>query len=223
MRQEKNAALLEREIQNSGFRDWFGIPIEKYTTLYRFEPKEFLFQMGEDCPFLYFITRGQAKLYHPQANGKMALIDFFSAPCFVGEMELMEPQPMAGSVQAITRCWCVALPISQCRPLLMEDTLFLRRLCVFLSRKSILQGRSLAKNQAYPLKNRFASFILHTSPGGLYTERHTEASEYMGVSYRYLLLVLAGLVKDGVLEHTEEGYLIRNKETLRRLAKELEE
>ena len=36
---------------------------------------------------------------------------------------------------AIEECWCLALPMKHYRPLLLNDTLFLRKLCVTLSHK----------------------------------------------------------------------------------------
>ncbi len=64
------------------------------------------------------------------------LIDFFAAPCFIGEIELIDKDHEPRAVQAIEECWCLALPMKHYRPLLLNDTLFLRKLCVTLSHKN---------------------------------------------------------------------------------------
>lgn len=65
---------------------------------------------------------------------------------------------------------------------------------------------------------RLANFILQTAADGCYRERHTEAAEYLGVTYRHLLYVLADFVKKGIVKKTPQGYRIENPQLLRRIA-----
>ena len=64
-------------------------------------------------------------------------------------------------------------------PLLLNDTLFLRKLCVTLSHKNYRNIVSLTQNQSFPLVNRLAAFILLSQEGDLYHEKHTQAAEYL--------------------------------------------
>jgi CRP-like cAMP-binding protein len=68
------------------------------------------------------------------------------------------------------------------------------------------------------LDTRLAHFILTTSPNGIYREKHTEVAEYLGVTYRHLLYVIAKFVKSGILEKSEQGYFIKNERALRKMA-----
>jgi CRP/FNR family putative post-exponential-phase nitrogen-starvation transcriptional regulator len=68
------------------------------------------------------------------------------------------------------------------------------------------------------LETRLANFILTTSHNGIYREKHTEVAEYLGVTYRHLLYVIAKLVKSGILEKSEQGYFIKNERVLRKIA-----
>lgn len=70
------------------------------------------------------------------------------------------------------------------------------------------------------MKNRLAAFILETSVNGYYREPHTEVADYLGVTYRHLLYVLAGFVKEGKLQKTESGYRIADSDGLRELIQE---
>jgi CRP/FNR family putative post-exponential-phase nitrogen-starvation transcriptional regulator len=80
---------------------------------------------------------------------------------------------------------------------------------------------SLAETKTYPLTNRLASFILLAAPNGHYKEMHGNAAEYLGVSYRHLLFVLAEFVQKGYLEKTNKGYQVTNKKALVKLSKEM--
>ena len=75
-----------------------------------------------------------------------------------------------------------------------------------------------SRNQSYPLDVRLAAFILTVSNNGYYREKHTEVAEYLGVTYRHLLYVLADFVKRGIVKKTPQGYHIENTNMLREIA-----
>jgi hypothetical protein len=58
-----------------------------------------------------------------------------------------------------------------------------------------------------------------SADGNFYKEKHTEVCEYLGVSYRHLLHVLAQLCKTDIIEKQSPGYIIRDRERLEKLAK----
>jgi CRP/FNR family putative post-exponential-phase nitrogen-starvation transcriptional regulator len=43
-------------------------------------------------------------------------------------------------------------------------------------------------------------------------------AEYLGVTYRHLLYVIARFVKQGILEKSKQGYTIKNESALRKIA-----
>ena len=89
---------------------------------------------------------------------------------------------------------------------------------MFLSQKAIGNTYNYSRNQSYPLEVRLANFILTTSYNRMYREKHTEVSEFLGVTYRHLLYVLAGFVKREYLKKTEQGYYIQDLDALRNIA-----
>lgn len=198
--------------------DFFSFDMEPYTSLVRFESGEVIMREGERPDRLYYMLEGRAKLFLSHANGRITLINFLDAPCFVGEMELIGAQETTNGVTAVTTCTCYEIRVEECRRRLLEDTGFLRYLCVFLGRKALENTDNYSRNQAYPLETRLARFILTTAHNGVYTERHTEAAEFLGVSYRHLLYVLAGFVEKGLLSKSKRGYEIADPEKLREMA-----
>ena len=195
----------------------FDFDIRPYTTLKEFLPEEFIIREGERPSCLYYLVDGRAKLFLSQENGKVSLINFLEGPCFIGEMELLDETRLPQGVKAISLCRCYQIEVSECREKLLQDTKFLRYLCTFLSEKATQNTNNYMRNQSYPLKNRFAEFILKMSINGYYREPHTEVAEFLGVTYRHLLYVLAQFVQEGILQKTNQGYYITNEEKLKSL------
>ena len=133
-------------------------------------------------------------------------------------MELVGHQQDICSVQAIEPCLCLALTTSQCRDMLLNDPVFLREICLYLGGKNARNIRSLTKNQAYTLENRLAGFILLSTSTDIYMEKHSHAADYLGVSYRHLLYVMAQFVEKGFLKKQNRGYQITDKHALLELA-----
>lgn len=211
---------MESLVEKDLFRNIFGIDISPYITIREFEPEEFIIREGERPAYLYYLTEGRAKLFLSQENGRVSLINFIEAPCFIGEMELLDEKRLPQGVKAISSCKCYRIQISECRDLLLQDTKFLRYLCSFLSEKATQNTDNYMRNQSYSLKVRLAGFILKMSVKGFYREPHTEAAEFLGVTYRHLLYVLAEFVKECILEKTKQGYFIADEERLIRIMKE---
>lgn len=203
----------------SGYEEQFSFSPAEDTLLFSAEPGDYLIREGETPFYLYYLVSGRAKLYVTMSNGRQSLIDFFTAPCFIGEMELIDPAHEPLAVQAIDRCLCLALPIPAYRKRLLEDPLFLRKLCLVLSQKNFRNITSYTQNQSFPLLNRLAVFILLTENQGIYREKHTLTADHLGVSYRHLLYTLAELTKKGILERIPEGYAVRDPEALGALAR----
>ena len=99
----------------------------------------------------------------------------------------------------------------RCLPQLREDPKFLWFLCNHIARRSARQSTVLTIQQAYPLKNQLAAFLLMASEGDCYRQRHTEAAEYLGVSYRHLLYVLAQFRKEGLIRREGPEYRILDR------------
>lgn len=204
--------------KRSEFFNYFPADSLSFAQLHRFEADEFILSEGQTPDYLYFVVEGQAKVYITHSNGKVSLVNFLNAPCLIGEMELLNAQKDAIGVQALLTVTCIALPIQQFRKTLLSDSIFLRELCIYLSKKATINSRIYTHNMSYPLENRLARFIQLTAHGDIYSEKHTEAAEYLAVTYRHLLYVIASFVKEGILQKTTIGYKILDHEALNSLA-----
>lgn len=218
MKQVTDAAQIEEYYNHFPLMDYFNFDVLPFTKILQFEPDELILQEGASPDYLFYLFDGRAKLFLTHENGRISLVNFLSAPCFIGEMELLDAQRYANGVKAITVCTCFAIQTSFCKERLLQDNKFLRHICVFLGKKAIGNTAHYSKNQTYSLDVRLANFILTTAHNQYYREKHTEASEFLGVTYRHLLYVLSDFVKCGYLEKTEQGYYIQDLSTLRKIA-----
>lgn len=169
--------------------------ITPFLSRHRFESGETIFEEGSPAKKLYHLIQGCVKVYKLQKNGKISLIELLNAPALIGEMEFLKIRNETLSVVALTTCVCEVVDIESCGTLLLNDPAFLRFLCSYLGQKAVSHADRYAVSAAYPLSVRLAGFILLTRHGTIYREKHTEVSEYLGVTYRHLLYVLANFVK----------------------------
>ena len=222
MKEINNDALKQQLIMASGYCDKFSADVIPHTHLFHILAGDYIVREGALPAYMFYLARGRTKLYVTLANGRISLVDFFNAPCFIGEIELLDETHASRAVQAIEACWCLALPVKTCRTLLLNDAQFLRHACLGLVKKNFRNIVTSTRNQAFPLVNRLAAFILLTQHDGVYKEKHTQVAEYLGVTYRHLLYVFAQFSAEGVLRKQQGGYAIGNRAALTALAEEME-
>lgn len=210
--------VIEKYCKKHPFQQFFSFDISKDFSLVQYQTDEFIIREGFPLSHLLYMAEGVAKLYKTHKNGKISLINYLEGPCFIGEMEALDILNIPKGVQAQTTCTCFRLPFSIYKDKIRNDICFLRHVCMYLGNKAISNMDISTSNQVYPLKNRLSKFILMTAHHELYTEKHTEASAYLGVSYRHLLHTLSLLCSDKLLEKTPQGYLIIDHAGLEKMA-----
>lgn len=199
---------------------YFSFDIRPYLEERQYRTGDYILREGSFPQHLYFLTRGRAKIYATHKNGKVSLLSFAVAPDLIGEMELLGVRRESLCVQALAPCRFMVVDARRCRDRLREDPKFLWFLCNHVAQRSMRNTAALSMNQAYPLRNQLAAFLLMAAEGDLYRERHTEAAEYLGVSYRHLLYVLAQFREEGFIAKEKGGYRLVDTAALRALAEE---
>ena len=105
MKENHNEALKQQLIQESGYKNLLSMNILRDTRLLQMAAGDFIVKEGSQPVYLFYLVRGRAKLYATLPNGKVSLIDFFNAPCFIGEIELVDADHEPRAVQALEECW----------------------------------------------------------------------------------------------------------------------
>ena len=208
-------------MESSEVLDYFSTDIRERLEVHVYKRNEFICRELEELNRLYFIVEGRVKMYQTHRNGKISLISFYSVGSILGEIELLGVMETAHSVQAVEDTVCIELPLYEIREVLLKDSVFLLAIAKYLGYKAIQNADNMMKSQAYTLESRLAAFILLSSPNNRYEEKHMEASQYLGVSYRHLLRTIATFVKNGYLVKESGGYTVLDKDMLEHLSEEM--
>ena len=78
-------------------------------------------------------------------NGKTSLINFIQASSFIGELGLIGVESVTKTVEVIEDCMCLALPLKDCQHLLLQDVIFLQKLCKFIGEKQLPEQKVMPK------------------------------------------------------------------------------
>ncbi|MGC4378826.1 transcriptional regulator YeiL [Fictibacillus sp. Mic-4] len=211
----------QRYLDEHSISHLFSFPVEEFIQVHEYGRGEWIIQEGMRPDFLFYVIEGRAKIYVTHQNGKVSLINFIHANDFIGEMELVNEVYYTKGIQASTKTVCFALPFRHYRTRMLEDATFLRELTKFLSIKATYMAGKYSQSLAFPLENRLADFILQTADEGVYKEKHVTVCDFLGVSYRHLLHVLAQFCEKGYLKKEGRHYRIEQHCPLVKLAEKL--
>lgn len=214
-----NPKLLEKYKQQWKIREIFSSPVEEGIRLYRFQRGEYIYQEGGEIETLYFLVEGRVKEFRTHQNGKVSVVEFSSAFDILGELELVKARSTTIAVQVMQECYCLGLNVEQYEKQLSEDCVFLS----FVARRLAQRLGDISKHQsvntAWSVEVRLARYILFTQNNGRFSERLTEAADYLGVSYRHLQRILARFCEEGILAREHRSYRICDMDALEKLYK----
>lgn len=205
-------------LEENSISHLFSFPIEEFIEVREYKRDEWIIREGMRPDYLFFVIEGKAKIYVTYQNGKVSLINFINAHDFIGEMELLNEVYYTKGIQASTKTVCFAIPIHPCREKMLEDTTFLRELTKLLSMKATQIAEKYSQSRAFPLENRLADFIMLTADEDVYKEKHVTVCDFLGVSYRHLLHVLAQFCDKGYLKKEGRHYRIQQYDKLNELS-----
>lgn len=206
----------------------FSIDLLKEFELIKVNRLEYICLQEEPLEYLAFLVEGKAKVVKALANGKTLLISFYEPFEVIGDVELIKAIPAVCTVQALDTCYLLGLSIEKFRMVLQKDIKLLNFICNALAEKLDQISNNSSINLLYPLENRLASYIDRVAVNidkiegsRCFNENLTQLAELLGISYRHLLRTLNALCNSEILSRQKEGYIIKDEEKLRRLARAL--
>lgn len=139
-----------------------------------------------------------------------------------GDVELLTEAQAMDTVTALSQADCVAVPMERNREVLLGCLPFVLRMGQEVSGK--LKYSSHAHTVSCPLyqRERLCSYLLMAERDGIVREYLTEVAQSVGISYRHVFRILGELCREGILERTESGFRIRDRERLRQRSCEAE-
>ncbi|MCG4722821.1 cyclic nucleotide-binding domain-containing protein, partial [Alistipes putredinis] len=76
------------------------------------------------------LVEGKAKVFKTLPNGKSSLLSFYNSLGVIGDLEFINEEVASGTLQALSSCNCLAIPIDIARVKLINDCKFLRFSCL---------------------------------------------------------------------------------------------
>lgn len=186
--------------------------------LHAFKSKEFICRYGIDLNYLYFLVNGKCKVFKTLENGKESLICFYNSFQVLGEFELLNDNIVKTNIQAIDNVTCLAISTTKYKDVLLNDIKFLKFLCNDLCDKLVRSDINSSIHTSYPLVQRLASYIIFAKTKNNFLANYTNLAEFLGCSHRHLLRTLSNLCKKGILEKSNNSYIIKNIDYLKKIA-----
>ena len=218
MKKIEDPFIIEKYYNELNMQEIFINDVTKHMKLLKFDKYEYL---------LFFI-QGKAKVFKTLPNGRNLLLAFYNSIRVIGDIEIVKNQSATSTIQALSTCYCLAIPMKKARLELTNDRKFLKFTCESLAEKLAAVSMNSSINLLYPLENRLASyineFLTNDEDSNIYIdfdENLVNIAELLGSSYRHLLRTLNTLSKKGVLEKEDGKYKVINKVLLEELAGDL--
>lgn len=224
MKRIVNETLKKHYIDKYNLNNIFSKDMTKYMEVMFFEKGEFLCREKEPIEYLSFFVKGKAKVFRTLSNGKSLLIYFYHAFTVFGDLELINGNDADANIRAIEDSYCISLPLSIVRNMLINDVKYLRFACESVGKKLVSTSKNCSINLLYPLENRLASYILATSDcynKNVFDESLMHISELLAVSYRHLLRTINSFIEKDILVKNNGCYEVKNMEIIKNLAGDL--
>lgn len=196
--------------------------------IFRAGKREQVFGQAEERQEIYILLSGRVKVYATLSNGRQLLLNYHDKMELFGEGILAEEELDETNyyyTETVTEVMGLALYVTPIKELLMRDVNFLRFYIRCLQRRFRQLGSAQPMNVLNSSQRNVAGYIWskladkgreQTEPF-YFHENLREVSELMGISYRHLHRVLHGLMDQGILTRTDQGYLVTDAAGLRRL------
>ena len=228
MKKIEDPFVIENYYNELNMQEIFINDVTKHMKLLKFDKYEYLSREEEDLEYLLFFIQGKAKVFKTLPNGRNLLLAFYNSIRVIGDIEIVKNQSATSTIQALSTCYCLAIPMKKARLELTNDRKFLKFTCESLAEKLAAVSMNSSINLLYPLENRLASyineFLTNDEDSNIYIdfdENLVNIAELLGSSYRHLLRTLNTLSKKGVLEKEDGKYKVINKVLLEELAGDL--
>ena len=228
MKKIEDPFIIEKYYNELNMQEIFINDVTKHMKLLKFDKYEYLSREEEDLEYLLFFIQGKAKVFKTLPNGRSLLFAFYNSIRVIGDIEIVKNQSATSTIQALSTCYCLAIPMKKARLELTNDRKFLKFTCESLAEKLAAVSMNSSINLLYPLENRLASyineFLTNDEDSNIYIdfdENLVNIAELLGSSYRHLLRTLNTLSKKGVLEKEDGKYKVINKVLLEELAGDL--
>lgn len=181
-----------------------------------FEPGEVILNQGKSVENVFIVLQGKVKVCMLAANGKDLTLCYYIDSGILGDIEFMQDNKSASatSIAAIPSV-CIRIPVGLNEENLTHNIVFMNLLARGLSTKLLNSSHAHITSALYTGEERLCSFILMAEHNGVFTDILADVSRSIGISYRHIFRVLNNMCQSKVLEKTESGYVVLDRQYLK--------
>lgn len=166
----------------------------------------------------YYLLSGSIQIKSVMGNGRLLMINVLSAPCMIGEMELLNKDYESQEVMVIKDAYLYAWNLDEAADILLKDPLFLRELANNLALKEKRAIQALIRERSLDALSRLCLFIEENRAGNQFLIRKKDVADYLGISYRHTEKLFYDLIEKGVLKKDGLTYFIQDIRILHKLS-----
>lgn len=164
-----------------------------------FKKQDHIYHPYDDIEYCYFIKSGLIKVYIDHENGRRSTLDFIKSGDWLGELSIFYKEEFIKENMVLKEVEALRFSITALKDLCLKEADISYYFASYISKKLLDRTYRMSHDLNYSLESRLAMFILNYSEKGIYHIAHTDAAEYLNISYRHILFVFKQLIDDNVL------------------------
>jgi CRP/FNR family transcriptional regulator len=187
-----------------------------------------LFSQGDPSDFLYTIDRGRVKVVKLLADGKEVILEILGAGDPLGAVAVYEAMPYPASAVALEDCELILVRRGDFFALLESSPSLVRGLLNGFSFRLIELTRRIAEVTGSRVETRLARVLLmlagrmgQPDRGGMFIPlalSRQDLADLAGTTLETSIRIMSRWGKEGVVLTEKDGFVIRERATLERLA-----
>lgn len=193
-----------------------------------FRKKDLIFMEGQSAFDLYYIVSGHIKTYKVNYDGKELITGFYSSGDFLGYIPLLEDKPHHESAEVLEDAKVTIIPKQDFLDIIYSSKTFSQKFIKLLS-KNLVDIESRLLDIAYQsVRQRVAGALLQIhqfnqreNPKYVITITRKDISSLIGTATESLNRTLADFKEEGLIEITDDGIRILEKNKLEKNCKHL--
>jgi len=194
-----------------------------------YERGEAIFREGEEPAYLHTIVQGRAKVTKGSPSGREVILEIFGPGEPIGAVVAYEGLPYPASAIAQERTVCLLLPRADFFDLLASRPSVVQGFLSGMARRIVELTRRIPEVAGGRVETRFALLFLKLGqklghPEGLEVFipmplTRQELADLTGTTIETAIRVMSRWSREGVVETAHEGFRIRDRAAIERLAR----
>jgi len=222
--QVRESSPFFRRLSQEDLERLAGIAVAK-----TYEKGDLIFSEGDEPHFLHTIASGRVKVVKGVPSGKEVILEILSAGDPLGAVVAYEDRPYPASAVALERSVCLLLPRAELFSLLERFPSVVRGFLSGMARRIVELTQRIPEVAGGRVETRFALLFLKLAdtagrPEGrevvvpIHLTRQ-DLADLTGTTIETSIRVMSRWSKEGLVLTEHEGFRVRDREALERLAR----